>query len=149
MIKSNETPPVINVLQNALERIDPHTTTHMVFQRRLEDAFQNLGEGRLSRPRLYFADHEQLLLGGQDLSMAFQALERIEERPLQAIADTLQDVINHREEQDELWPEGRLQLGITLEAMGSYVQARQVFEEVIQICENNGRFKNSAMAMAA
>ena len=64
------------------------------------------------------------------------------------IAAFLQAEVDKREARDDLWPEGRLQLGITHAARRDYAAARRTLDEVIRICESGGKFMEQAMIAA-
>lgn len=79
----------------------------------------------------------------------YQALQTEDAQPLAEIATFLQQMVASREARDDLWPEGRLHLGIAYVALNDPPAAQEIFEEVIRICESGGKFMNEPMAMAA
>jgi hypothetical protein len=89
-------------------------------------------------------DEAQLLLSTPEMTQVVQAINQEEQRPLREIVDFLETVIAKRAARDDLWPEGRLQLGIAYATLQEYANARRVLQEVIQICESGGRYMERA-----
>jgi hypothetical protein len=72
-----------------------------------------------------------------------------EEKALKEIANFLQAMVEKREGRDDLWPEGRLELGITCAALKDYLTAEHTFEDVMNICESGGKYRAEQFAIAA
>jgi tetratricopeptide (TPR) repeat protein len=67
-------------------------------------------------------------------------LPEIKALSLEEIAAFLQEAVAKREAREDLWPEGRLQLGITYAALKDYPAAKRTLDEVIRICESGGKY---------
>jgi Tfp pilus assembly protein PilF len=64
-------------------------------------------------------------------------------------ASFLEGMVAKREARADLWPGGRLQLGIAYAALRDYEQARRTLDEVIRICESGGKYRREQMMVAA
>lgn len=62
------------------------------------------------------------------------------QKRLEAIVAFLQEAVAKREARNDLWPEGRLQLGIAYAALKEYPAARRTLDEVIRICQSGGKY---------
>jgi hypothetical protein len=71
------------------------------------------------------------------------------ELTLAQIASFLETMVAKREARDDLWPGGRLQLGIAYAALRDYANARRTLDEVIRICESGGNYMREQMMAAA
>jgi uncharacterized caspase-like protein len=80
------------------------------------------------------------LLTSEFLNALLLDMPKIKEISLEKIADFLQAAVSKRESRDDLWPEGRLHLGITYAALKRFGEAEQTLDEVIRICRSGGRF---------
>jgi uncharacterized caspase-like protein len=70
-------------------------------------------------------------------------------KSLEEIAAFLQAEVDKREAREDLWPEGRLHLGIAYAALKDYDNARRTLDEVIRICESGGKFMREQNFIAA
>ena len=91
---------------------------------------------------------EQTMLTNHFVTEILLPMQHVGQRTLAELADFLSMEIGKREARDELWPEGRLQLGITFAALKEYRLAEQTLDEVIRICESGGRFMEQAIMAA-
>jgi hypothetical protein len=83
-------------------------------------------------------NHEQLI----------QETQQVKEQALRTIATFLEEAVEKRQARDDLWPDGRLQLGITYAALKEYASARRILDEVIRICESGGKFMEAQFIAA-
>ena len=60
-------------------------------------------------------------------------LGQLEELCLRQVIETLTKTIQHRETQEDYWPEGRLNAGIAYAILGDYQVARRWLEEAVDI----------------
>ena len=140
----------LSTLVTSLREADPEHTTNDGFRQFLQRNQPVLDDPRLNGASItYFAQGEDLFLGNPDLAQVYASLEKIEQAPLRDTAAFLEEVIRRRESQEDLWPDGRLELGILYAALGEYRQASLVLDDVIQICKTGARYKGSDTAMAA
>ena len=142
--------PYLQALLQCLERVDPQRTTNANFQKQLEQAIATSRDEPLPlpSPSLAFPEADQLFLSNQTMTELIRELRTAEQNPLLEIVTFLQAVVDKREARNDLWPEGRLQLGIAYAALADYANARRVLEEVINICASGGRFSQE-LAQAA
>jgi hypothetical protein len=133
-------------LVRCLATVNPRTTTVGDFAQQLTKALQGLNNEQRTIPAPMFItdDEAQLLLSTPEMTQVVQAINQEEQRPLREIVDFLETVIAKRAARDDLWPEGRLQLGIAYATLQEYANARRVLQEVIQICESGGRYMERA-----
>lgn len=137
-------------LATSLREAGPERTTNEQFRQSLQRNQPVMDDPRLAGASVtYFALGEDLFLGNPDLAQVYASLEKIEEAPLRETAAFLEEVIRRRESQEDLWPDGRLELGIVYAALGEYRRASLVLDEVVQICRTGGRYQKSNVAMAA
>ncbi len=107
---------------------------------------QRTGEGEPDDAHLYLElahakdsnNNQRLAELVQEIRQAEQ--KKAEQKSLREIAEFMQEVVQKREARGDLWPEGRLQLGIAYAALKEYADARRVLDEVIRICESGGRY---------
>lgn len=140
----------LHILAKCLAMVDPVRTTNAAFQQQLEQTLhvQSTDSLDLPAPLIVAPNEEQLLLSNQSITTLMQEIRAIEQAPLREIAEFLQAMVDKRAARGDLWPDGRLQLGIAYAALEEYARARDVLDEVIRICESGGKFNNT-MAMAA
>jgi Flp pilus assembly protein TadD len=137
-------------LVKILSQADPERTTNREVQQQITSLVRAKDEQtRVETPIIYYSDKNELFLGNQELAELYQAFEQIEQQPVHQAVEFLEEVIQRREAQNDLWPEGRLELGIAYAALGEWEQARKELDEVIMICESGGRYMSENMAMAA
>lgn len=140
----------LQILLECLATVDPERTTNPAFQQQLERTLRakNTGVLDLPTPLIVAPKDNRRLLSNQSMTELVQEIQAVEQAPLRVIAEFLQATVDKRYERGDLWPDGRLQLGITYALLEEYARARDVLEEVIRICESAGKFNNT-MAMAA
>lgn len=139
----------LDALADVLAGTDPGTLTNAQFEQRLKAAIQAQRNNLDFQPPLVLtAGPQGLFLGNHALNEVNLALQEVEAAPLRETAAFLEAVIERREEQADLWPDGRLELGITYAALGESRRASEKLEEVIQICQSGGRFQKANVAMA-
>jgi hypothetical protein len=140
----------LSALQAVLERADPEKLTHQELHRRLEEIISSGEQPALAEaPAIYYAQGSDLFLANADLAAVYLSLEKLEELPVSEMVEFLEDTIHRRQAQMDLWPEGRLEMGIAYAALGEYERASAVLIELITICESGGRYYSENMAMAA
>jgi tetratricopeptide (TPR) repeat protein len=136
-------------LADTLDKADPGKTTNAAFAQQLEATLRPRSN-RLPEPGFTFGEPQHLFLGNEALTTAHRSLERLAQAPVRETIAFLEEVIARRQERGDLWPDGRLNLGIAYAALGDYEEARRILEEVIDICESGGRYPyGEEMAMAA
>jgi tetratricopeptide (TPR) repeat protein len=147
-----QTPQGDNFLElwSTLQKADPERMTNREFQQQLEESIRTTGEQpQFEMPKIFYSGDDELFLGNSDLANVYHSLERIEQNSLREAVDFLEEVIRRREAQDDLWPDGRLELGLAYAALGDYQGASRLLEEVIDICETGGKYRSQNIAMAA
>lgn len=141
---------VISALISVLENANPESTTNRDVQLQIAELVRGSEENaRLNFIHSYCSDPNVLFLGNEDLTVVYRSLEEIEQSSIREAVSFLENVIRRRESQDDLWPDGRLELGLAHAALGDYVRASRVLIEVIEICESGGKYYGQNMAMAA
>ena len=137
-------------LNHCLANVNPQSTSVGEFAHQVTKAIQGLNNEQRTVPEPTFVtgDAAQLFLSAPAMTQVVQAINEEAQRPLREVVTFFESVIAKRAERDDLWPEGRLQLGIAYALLQDYLNARRVLEEVIQICESGGRYMERA-AMAA
>jgi tetratricopeptide (TPR) repeat protein len=85
-------------------------------------------------------EEAQTSVGSKFLKKLVEEMPEVEKASLEMIATFLQEEVEKREAREDLWPEGRLQLGITYAALKDFEQARVRLDEVIRICQSGGRY---------
>lgn len=83
-----------------------------------------------------------LFLNSSKKPSVIRKIEQDNKTTLLQIAGFLQSVISKREARGDLWPEGRLQLGIAYAELQNYENAQRVLEEVRQICSSGGTYRS-------
>jgi tetratricopeptide (TPR) repeat protein len=137
-------------IQSSLEKADPEQTTNLQFKELLDETLKRVQEPGGRRADLYyFATGESLFLGNADLAELYQSLKRIEQSPLREAAAFFEAAIQRRADTGDLWPDGRLQLGIALAELGEFERASNVLEQVIEICERGDLFSQNKFDLAA
>jgi tetratricopeptide (TPR) repeat protein len=133
------------------ESLDAKSSDHSQFDRALKQNLERAGgqDIRFADPILYYGEETQLFLSNPNIQAMYETLKEIEQAPLKDIAEFLRGVIEQRARQDDLWPDGRLHLGIVYAALEDFEAARNTLEEVIEICESGGRYMQKNIAMAA
>lgn len=140
----------LQAFRACLEELDAKTSTHSQLIQTLKQAMEREGgqDFRYSDPIVYSGDEAQLFLSNPNIQAVYKTLEGIEQAPLRETADFLKGVIDQRARHDDLWPDGRLHLGIAYTALNEYEAARNILEETIEICESGGRYMQKNVAMA-
>jgi hypothetical protein len=133
---------------SVLEKADPERTTNRDVRQQIEEILLPT-ERRFDDQKIFYADDDQLFLGNKDLTTVYESLGRIEQNSIREAVSFLEDVVRRRQSQDDLWPDGRLELGLAYAALGDYEQASRVLTEVIEICESGGKYHSQNMPMAA
>jgi hypothetical protein len=147
-----QTPQGDNFLElwPTLQKTDPERMTNREFRQQLEESILATGEQpQFEMPKIFYSDDNELFLGNSDLANVYHSLERIEQNSLREAVAFLEEVIRRREAQDDLWPDGRLELGLAYAALGDYERASRVLGDVIEICEGGGKYHSQNIAMAA
>jgi hypothetical protein len=126
-----------------LEQADPDAVT-------AGDLAALAGPGPLHEVTVLTAgDPQARLLGSTALDDVNGWLRRLEQQDLRRLAERLEAVIAERESQDDLWPEGRLNAGIALAALGEVVAARRHLADAVDVFSGRGLANAEAdMAMA-
>lgn len=139
----------LQIVNKCFTDVDPVRTTNAAFQQQLELSLRTQSTDSLHLPApLIAAPNDQLLLSNPALTELLREIRAVEQAPIREIAQFLQAMVDKREARGDLWPDGRLQLGIAYAALEEYTRAREVLEAVIRICESGGKF-NQEQALAA
>lgn len=138
------------LLQQTLAATDLAHSTNTDFIATLAAAIANHQQGRhqLPTPLLRALHATYPFLGNHCPPALIAEMQAVGETTLEEIADFLQHEVDKRQARDDLWPEGRLQLGITHAARHDYAAARRTLDEVIRICESGGKFMEQAFMAA-
>ncbi len=151
-VRLTQTPQGDNFFElwSVLQKADPESMTNREFRQELEESILTTGEQpQFEMPKVFYSNDNELFLGNSDLTNVYHSLERIEQNSLREGVEFLEEIIRRREAQDDLWPDGRLELGLAYAALGDYEQASRLLEEVINICETGGKYHSQNIAMAA
>jgi tetratricopeptide (TPR) repeat protein len=137
-------------LARVLGELDPERATNREVQQQIQKAVQAKDEGtQVEPPIIYHPGDERLFLGNGDLDALYRTFEQIEQGPLRQAVAFLEEAVRRREAQGDLWPDGRLELGIAYTLLEDWQRAQRVLDEVIDICESGGRYLSKNVAMAA
>ena len=147
---TESTEQYLMILAHCLEQLDSRRNTNATFEEDLRQLVQKQGSEQNSPtdPLVIHSGRNKLFLNNQHLADLVQAIRHVEQKPLRETVEFLQEVVQKREARGDLWPEGRLQLGIAYATLEEYANARRVLEEVMRICESGGRYMDE-QAIAA
>jgi hypothetical protein len=129
-------------LAQCLEQVNSRQSTNRAFARSVQQYLQRQGHDLIILPEAQtrHPGDDQLFLSNQPLAELMQEIRQAEHKSLRETVEFLQEVVQKREARGNLWPEGRLQLGIAYATLEEYADARRVLDEVIRICESGGRY---------
>ncbi len=135
-------PRYLAALAQCLKQVEPRHSTNATFEKNLRHLVRQIADQQNTLPELLIAHqgNDQPFLSNQPMANFLRSIRQIEQKPLAEIANSLQTTIDKRQARNDLWPDGRLQLGIAYAELGEYALARRIFDEVIRICESGGRF---------
>lgn len=126
----------------ALSQADPAATTVGVLindpRRRLDVAIHIPPDGQ-DLPLFVAAAHGQI---------RNWLVAQTEHRRLQAVIDTLAEIVALRAAREEYWPEGLLNLGVALAARGDYPAAQERLEEAVALFSGENPYKGQIAMMA-
>lgn len=81
-------------------------------------------------------------------SQALALLEQIEQAGLRQAIEALANAIEQRQQLDDPWPEGRLNLGIAYATAGDFAAAQRSLEEAVDLGSGKDLFRQEAMMAA-
>jgi hypothetical protein len=150
IVKNPDPNEYLSTLLTVIRRADPERTTNRELKQQINSlVLAQAEQNRARSPIINHSGEEALFLGNRELVDLIRAFQQIEQGPARQAVEFLKRTIRRRESQSDLWPEGRLQLGMAYAALGEWELARRELDEVIMICESGGRYKGQNMAMAA
>ena len=134
--------PTHELLQ-VLGRLDPFRSRGRELESRLRE--------RVRESVAFFPSEQaaaQLLLRGAEEQQALTILLELEQMPVREAMEGLAETIAAREEQEDYWPEGRLNAGVACELMGDLEPAQRYFQETIDILSGKGLSRKDTQTAA-
>jgi hypothetical protein len=134
--------PTHELLQ-VLERLDPFRSTGRELEIRLRE--------RIREQVAFFPSEQtagQLLFRGAQEQQALSILLELEQMPVRQALGGLEEILKTRENQEDYWPEGRLNAGVACELMGDLEPAQRYLEETVDILSGKGLSRGDTQTAA-
>jgi hypothetical protein len=116
-----------------LAATDPGGSTGSDLRRRLVDRFEDQVIVEVANELL-----ERPLLVDPTLRRATTLITELQQHELHELADRLTRLIKLRERHQDYWPDGRLDAGIALAALGRHAEARARLQEAVDLLSGRG-----------
>jgi hypothetical protein len=139
---ASDVKPTRELLQ-LLERLDPF--------RSLGSELENRMRERIREQVAFFPGEDvaaRFLFRGAQEQQALGILLELEQLPVRQALEGLAKTIEAREEQEDYWPEGRLNAGVASALVGDLASAQHYLEQAIDILNGKGFGREEAMMLA-
>lgn len=129
----------LSTLIAGLKTIDSTRTTQAEIARWLEKRQKEAASG-FSPLLLNGSSETQLFFATSAWEALITQTQQLEDEALRQLVIFLQAVVDRRAARGDLWPTGRLELGIAYATLNDWENAQRMLDMVIKICESGGHF---------